>query len=434
MKAVILSIGDELVLGQTVDSNSAYLAAKLAESGIGSLYHETLPDDQAMIADAIRRASGQAGCVLITGGLGPTKDDLTRQALADAMGVQTHEDPKSLKHIQAFFDGRGIVMSDANRVQALLPVGAQMIENARGTAPGIQAKLNGASIFVMPGVPHEMRAMVDTTILPALKQHAGTSRTILTTKVNTFGMGESAVGQLLERLMTRDRNPTVGTTVSNGIVSVRVRSVFEDPAEARTALEDTVQKVTEIMGPITFGRDEQTLADALVETLKASGKVVATAESCTGGLIGKMITDVAGSSQIYAGGWVTYTNEMKHNQLGVPEAMFTQHGAVSGPVVCAMAAGALERSGADLAVSVSGVAGPSGGTDDKPVGTVWLGLAHKPKGGEPIEASAVQIRLPGDRPSIRRRASMCALQWLRLHLAGHPPTEMTWVMDSYPKA
>lgn len=431
MKAVILSIGDELVLGQTVDSNSAYLAAKLAESGIGSLYHETLPDDQAMIADAIRRASGQAGCVLITGGLGPTKDDLTRQALADAMGVQTHEDPKSLEHIQAFFDGRGIVMSDANRVQALLPVGAQMIENARGTAPGIQAKLNGASIFVMPGVPHEMRAMVDTTILPALKQHAGTSRTILTTKVNTFGMGESAVGELLDGLMTRDRNPTVGTTVANGIVSVRVRSVFEDPAEARTALEDTVKQVTEIMGPITFGRDDQTLAEALVDSLKQAGQTVATAESCTGGLIGKMITDIAGSSLVYQGGWVTYTNEMKQGQLSVPENLFVEHGAVSGPVVCAMAAGALERSGADLAVSVSGVAGPGGGTDDKPVGTVWLGLAYQPDTGEPI-ASAIQIRLPGDRPSIRRRASMCALQWLRLHLAGHPPTEMTWVVNTYP--
>ena len=434
MKAVILSVGDELVLGQTVDSNSAYLAAKLAESGIGSLYHHTLPDDQPMIAAAIRQASSQAQCVLITGGLGPTKDDLTRQALADAMGVEVKEDPKSIEHIQAFFAGRGIVMSDANRVQALLPTGAEMIENARGTAPGIRAKLNGANIFVMPGVPHEMRAMVETTILPALKKHAGTSKTILTTKVNTFGIGESAVGQMLESLMTRDRNPTVGTTVANGIVSIRVRSIYEDLAEARSQLEDTVAKVVNVMGPITFGRDDQTLADALVVALKENSLTVATAESCTGGLIGKMITDVSGSSQVYAGGWVTYTNEMKHSQLGVPNELFNSNGAVSGPVVCAMAEGALERSGADLAVSVSGVAGPTGGTEDKPVGTVWLGLAYKFGNDQETKSSAVQIRLPGDRPSIRRRASMCALQWLRLHVAGHPPTEMTWVMDSYPKA
>ncbi len=433
MKAVVLSIGDELVLGQTVDSNSAYLAAKLAEMGIGCLYHQTLADDLPMITEAIRRATTVGQCVLISGGLGPTKDDLTRQALADAMDVQVREDPESLKQIKTFFDGRGIVLSDANRVQALLPVGATMIPNARGTAPGIQTMLNGALIFVMPGVPHEMRAMMDTTVLPALRQHAGSTKTILTTKVNTFGMGESAVGALLDGLMTRDRNPTVGTTVANGIVSVRVRSIFDDPEEARTRLEATVDQVTQIMGPVTFGRDDQTLAEALVQTLQNTGQTVATAESCTGGLIGKMVTDVSGSSRVYAGGWVTYTNEMKQSQLGVPDELFAEHGAVSGPVVCAMAAGALERSGADLAVSVSGVAGPTGGTEDKPVGTVWLGLAHKSGDGQQTQTSAIRVRLPGDRPSIRRRASMCALQWLRLHLSGHPPTEMTWVTDSYLK-
>jgi len=158
--------------------------------------------------------------------------------------------------------------------------------------------------------------------------------------------------------------------------------------------------------------------------------MLATAESCTGGLIGKMLTDVAGASEVYAGGWITYTNELKQDQLGVPSGLIEQHGAVSGEVVCAMAAGAQRRSGADLAVSVSGIAGPGGGSPDKPVGTVWLGLAHKDDPGQPSRSKAVLIRLPGDRTSVRDRAAMCALQWARLHLAGHPPSGMSWVVKT----
>jgi competence/damage-inducible protein CinA-like protein len=429
MQAVILSIGDELILGQTLDTNSAYLAAKLAELGIATLYHQTLPDDPQLIADAITQATQHAQYVLITGGLGPTKDDLTRQALADTMGVELREDPKSLSHITTYFADRGMTMSDTNRVQAQFPVGTTTIENTRGTAPGIKATLNNAQIFVMPGVPHEMRAMYDAAVLPALTQHAATRKTILTTKVNTFGMGESAVGQRLDDLMTRNQNPTVGTTVSNGIVSIRIRSESNDPNDARDRLEQVAQQVEQRLGPITFGRDDQTLASTFVTLLKNSKLTVATAESCTGGLISKLITDAPGSSQIYLGGWVTYTNELKHTQLAVPEALLQQHGAVSGPVVCAMAAGALKHSGADLAVSVSGVAGPAGGTDDKPVGTVWLGLASNNTSG--ANPTAIQLRLPGDRQSIRNRAALSALQWLRLHLADHPPSKMTWVVDTH---
>jgi competence/damage-inducible protein CinA-like protein len=431
MQAVILSIGDELALGQTVDTNSAYLSARLAELGIQTTYHQTLADDLGLIAESIRRASASAPLVLVTGGLGPTKDDLTRQALAQAMGVELYEDAASLDAIQAFFAERRIKMSETNRVQAQLPAGSQMIENANGTAPGIQATLNDARIFVMPGVPSEMRAMYQARVFPAIQGKAGTSRVILTTKVNTFGQGESHVGQLLGGLMDRDRNPRVGTTVTGGIVSVRIRSESDSVQGAQDLLDDSAGQVKAMLGSIVFGRDDKTLPMAAVDALRQAGVMVATAESCTGGLIGKLITDVAGSSEVYAGGWVTYTNQMKHQRLGVPSEVLEQHGAVSGQTVIAMAKGALAKSEADLAVSVSGVAGPGGGTPEKPVGTVWLGLADR-TGGDDTAAHAVRLHLPGDREAVRNRSALCTLQWIRLHLADLPPSEMSWAVETFP--
>ncbi len=431
MQAVILSIGDELALGQTVDTNTAYLAAKLAELGIWTRYHETIADDQDLIARALVRAGGEAELMLVTGGLGPTKDDLTRQALAQAMEVDLEEDAEGLKAIEAFFAGRGKTITEANRVQALLPVGAKGIPNAKGTAPGIRATLGKAMVFVMPGVPFEMKAMYADSVLPAIKEKAGGGRTILTTKINTFGLGESSVGQILDDLMDRKRNPTVGTTVGSGVVSVRIRSEFADPAEAKTKLDETVEQVKQRLGAIVFGRDEDTVASALLEDMRKRKLKIATAESCTGGLIGKMLTDIAGSSDVYIGGWVTYTNEMKQSQLGVPGEVLEQHGAVSGQTVCAMAAGALERSGVDIALSVSGVAGPGGGTEEKPVGTVWLGLASRVHADEPT-VQAIMVKFPGGRPQVRERSAMCALQMARLHLAQEPLTGISWINRTYP--
>lgn len=432
MQAVILSIGDELALGQTVDTNTAYLAARLAELGIHTLYHQTLADDESLIADALRDASVAAGLVLVTGGLGPTKDDLTRQALARAMGVELREDAESLMQIEAFFAGRSKPMSVTNRVQAMLPAGSTGIRNNHGTAPGIRAALGRAEVFVMPGVPHEMHGMYDTAVLPAIRDRVGGGNVIRTAKINTFGLGESTVGQLIGDLMDRGRNPTVGTTVTGGVVSVRVRSEFPDMAETQQQLDATAAEVERRLGAVVFGRGEQTLAEVLLEEMRAAGLSIATAESCTGGLIGAMLTDVSGSSDVYVGGWVTYTNAMKVSQLGVPEEVIEAYGAVSGQTVCAMAATALQRSGADLALSVSGIAGPGGGTPDKPVGSVWLGIASRGSDATP-HVQAIMARFPGDRASVRTRAAMCALQTARLHLRNLPLTDMTWVVRTHPE-
>ena len=423
--AILLSIGDELALGQTVDTNAAWLAAQLSTLGISTRLHETVADDRELIAATIRWAAGRADLLIITGGLGPTEDDLTRQALADAMQKPLVEDADSLQHLETFFRERGYAMSARNRVQAMHPEGSQMIPNAAGTAPGIVASLDRARVYVTPGVPREMKTMFEDRIRPALldglSDPGAPRRIILTTKVDTFGRGESDVAERLGDLMQRDRNPTVGTTVARGLCSVRVRAEGQDPAATARALEDTAGQVEARLGPIAFGRDGATLQQAVLGLLDQRGQTLATAESCTGGLIGAMLTEVPGSSRSYLGGWVTYTNALKSDQLGVSTTTLQQHGAVSEAVVREMARGARQRAGSDYALAVSGIAGPGGGTPDKPVGTVWLALAG------PETTLAGLANLSGDRSAVRDRAAKCALQMLRLTLLGEPLDHLRWL-------
>jgi len=429
MDAVILAIGDELVLGQTVDTNSGYLSARLAERGIGTLYHQTIGDDRAAIARAIDHGCQRAPLLIITGGLGPTEDDLTRHALADALGVELVVDRPSLDVIRQFMEKRGRKMAPINQVQAMHPAGTRVIPNDCGTAPGIKAHLHQADIYVTPGVPREMHAMFDHAIAPALDAVTPSGSAILTGKVNTFGDGESNVGQTLGDLCDRNRNPLVGTTVTGGVVSVRVRSQFDDPATARKALEQTMAEVEATLGPIAFSRDDVALQETVIEKLKEAHLSIATAESCTGGLIGKMLTDVPGSSAVYAGGWVTYSDQMKIRQLGVTPEVIEKHGAVSREVVRQMARGAIARSDADLAAAITGIAGPDGGSSDKPVGTVWIGLAYR--NGD-VEAEARCLLLSGARALIRDRAAKSALQLVRLHLIGQPLDALRWAYKDLP--
>ncbi|MFK7788550.1 MAG: competence/damage-inducible protein A [Phycisphaeraceae bacterium] len=428
MPAILLSIGDELTLGQTVDTNAAWLSAKLSSLGIACVEHRTVADDLDRIATTIQQCAELAEVLIITGGLGPTDDDLTRPALSKAMGVDLIEDPASVDHIAAYFQGRGREMPLRNRVQATHPQTSTMIENTCGTAPGIQATLGQCEIFVTPGVPREMFAMYSRDIEPAIKAMAGTARTILTTKLNSFGSGESDIAEKLGDLMARDRNPVVGTTVANGLVSVRIRSENEDALKAQTMLNETLEHVQAKVGPLAFGLDDTTLQDAVIALLTEQGKTVATAESCTGGLIAGMLTDVPGSSAAVLGGWVTYANAMKAEQLGVPMSLIEQHGAVSQPVIEAMAQGALQHSGADFALATSGIAGPGGGTDEKPVGTVWIGLATRD--GDNTRTLSRLAHLPGDRTTVRDRSAKCALQLLRLTLMGEDINQLKWVRKS----
>ena len=455
--AIILSIGDELVLGQTVDTNSAWLSQQLASIGVRIAAHATVPDDQPAIEEAIRAAAAESDILLISGGIGPTEDDLTRQALAAVLGVPLELNDAALHALAAFFRFLKREMPESNKIQAMLPRGSTMIENTCGTAPGIRVDVavegsgarvrpddssgfgvqgsenagpdNAAAppaslnpeprtlnphicrIFVVPGVPKEMKAMFLRNILPEI-QKAGGGAAIVSRTLHTFGLGESAIGEMLGELMKRGRNPSVGTTVAGGVVSVRVNSYFESRERAMEELEKTVAVCREKLGDLIYGKDEETLAALLAAMLKESWKKVSTAESCTGGLLAKYLTDTAGSSAYFTHGWVTYANEAKAGELGVSAETLKAHGAVSEPVVLEMAEGARRRAGADVALSISGIAGPDGGTVAKPVGTVCIGLAHA--GG----AMARTFRFSGDREFVRDRSAKMALTMLRFHLMG----------------
>jgi nicotinamide-nucleotide amidase len=436
MNAIILSIGDELVLGQTVDTNSAWLSQQLASVGCAVRSHITVGDDQRAIEEAMDESVGRCDFLVVTGGIGPTADDLTRQALAAVMNVPLELNESWLASVKEFFKQRGRTMPESNSIQAMIPRGARILLNQNGTAAGIDADyISGdqktvCRVFVMPGVPSEMKAMFARDVLPVIRQ-ASAGAVILSRTLHTFGVGESAVAEMLGEQMMRSRNPSVGTTVSNGIVSLRVNARFDSRERAAEELERAVEACRGKLGDLIFGSDDVTLQQAVAERLAASRTTVTTAESCTGGLLAKMLTDVPGSSDYFKTGFITYANEAKYERLGVSMEMLNVYGAVSEHVVSAMARNARRLAKADYALAISGIAGPSGGSESKPVGTVCIALAFPPlppgegrgEGARKGQESSVAARtflFPGDRAWVRDRSAKMALTMLRFHLLNKP--------------
>lgn len=434
MDAAILSIGNELTLGQTVDTNTAWLAQQLAAIGITIRLHVTIADELEPIRREIDRACDLVDVILITGGIGPTEDDLTRHALAAVLGVGLTRREACVQQIEAFFRSRGRPMPEANVIQAMLPEGTEAIENTCGTAPGIRARWKRASIFVMPGVPREMKVMYERSVLPHLRAHTGQS-VILARTLYCFGAGESEIGERIRDLMQRGRNPTVGTTAQQAVIGVRIHSHGNTRAEAEQLLRATGEEVCHRLGTLVFGTDAparaeagqqdsqpgelagSTLQDAVARLLFARGLTIATAESCTGGLLAGRLTDVPGSSVYMVQGVITYSNEAKTRLLSVPPELIATHGAVSEPVASAMAVSCRLLAGTDLAVSITGIAGPSGGTPAKPVGLVYIGLADH------AGCTVTEHRLGETltREEVRDRTCKTALNRLRLYLLEHPP-------------
>lgn len=414
MKAVILSIGDELIMGQIVDTNSAWISARLADLGMMTRYHKTVPDDTADVILALKEACGCAELVIVTGGLGPTDDDLTRHALAELLNRPLDLHPPSLERMRAFFKSLGREMPALNRVQAMIPRGVGVLPNDWGTAPGMKARIGNAQVFFFPGVPREMKGMLERDVLPHYRKNTG--HAVAVAALHVFGAGESALAEMLGDLMRRNRNPLVGTTASNWVVTIRIRSEAPTTALARKHLAGTVKAVETRLGSLIYGRDGETLQGVVGRLVLDRGEKVVTAESCTGGLVGKLLTDEPGSSGFYAGGWVVYSNAMKTRELGVPAVLIERDGAVSESVACALAEGALRRGGADWALSTTGIAGPEGGSAEKPVGTVWVGLAHRK--GDEVKVRAERLTLPGPRDTVRDRAAKSVLNMLRLELLG----------------
>jgi nicotinamide-nucleotide amidase len=348
---------------------------------------------------------------VITGGLGPTRDDPTREALAAALGQPLQPDEAAAERIRAFFREIGRPMSESNLRQALIPRGCRVLENLWGTAPGIRAQLGRAVIYVLPGVPREMREMFARSVEADVRARAKGSA-VAVRVLRTYGLGESVIGERLADLMVADRNPSVGTQASEGLISVRIMGRGSSPAEAKRLVDQDAAQVRTILGDSVFGEGDEGLDAAVGRLLAGVGRTVAVAESCTGGLIAKSLTDVPGSSAYFVRGYVAYSNESKAELLGVDPAMIESHGAVSEQVAQAMAVGCRHRACSDYALSVTGIAGPSGGTPDKPVGLVYIGLA------DATGCTVCRMTFGGhlDRQAIRDRACKTALDFLRRRL------------------
>jgi nicotinamide-nucleotide amidase len=410
MKAEIISIGSELTSGQNLDTNSQWLSQRLAEIGIAVGWHTTVADDLEDNAAAFRIGIQRAQLVLVTGGLGPTQDDLTREALARVAGVELVFHPESFAQIQQMFAMRGRTMPEHNRVQALFPAGAEPIPNSHGTAPGIWMPFGHSIVIAMPGVPSEMYTMFETKMKPRLLQMGLTGGVLVQRKINCFGSGESAVEQKLLDLTRRGHVPEVGITVSDATISLRILARAANRAEAQAQIAPVEQTIRARLGNLVFGVEDEELQDNVLQLLAEKRCTLATAEGVTAGLVAQRLGQVPGASTWFRGGLVAYDNRLKTEMLAVPQALIAEHGAVSAAVAEAMAVGCRIRFQTDLAVSTVGIAGPGGGSPDKPVGLVYVGLAWDGA------ASAQSFSWNGTRAEVQSRTAKLALNRARLWL------------------
>jgi len=410
MKTEIISIGSELTSGQNLDTNSQWLSRRLAEIGIAVGWHTTVADNLSDNVEAFRIAARRAGLVIATGGLGPTQDDLTREVLAQVAGVELVLHEKSLEQVRSMFARRNRVMPERNRVQAMLPTGAEAIPNERGTAPGIWLRTGDCTVVAVPGVPSEMHAMFENQVKPRLLALGFGGGVLVQRKINCFGAGESAVEEKLLDLTRRGQTPEVGITVGDATISLRILARAATAAEAQAQMEPIERAIRQRLGNLVFGVEDEDLHDAVVRLLDEKRQTLATAESVTSGLVAHRIALVPGASEWFHGGIVAYDSRVKVEMLGVPQALIDEHGVISGPVVEAMAVGCRTRFRTDLAVSTVGLAGPGGGTSEKPVGLVYVGLAWD--GG----VSSHSFSWIGTRYEVQSRTAKLALDRVRLHL------------------
>ena len=385
MKAEILTIGDEILIGQITNTNSVWIAQQLNLIGVKIVHMASVADDEAAIITAFDNAAARADFVFITGGLGPTKDDITKKTFSNYFNAELVMDEEVLKHVSSFFIKRGREINEINSKQALVPKGCTVINNPHGTAPGMWMKKNNTVFISMPGVPFEMKDMMTETLLPKIKRENNLPH-IYHKTVLTNGIGESALAELIEDWEDNliYKNIKLAYLPQTGMVRLRLSTSGPDMDVLKKSIDTEIEKLkinidNYIFGYENYGEESPSLADIVSQLLRNTKQTVALAESCTGGYISSLFTGIAGASDVFKGAIVPYTNTAKHELLEVDEAIFTSVGAVSQECVEQLAQNTLKKFNSDFALSVSGIAGPTGGTADKPVGTVWVAVASKEK-------------------------------------------------------
>jgi nicotinamide-nucleotide amidase len=413
VRVEVVAVGTELLLGQIADTNAAWLGEHLAEWGIDSHYHQAVGDNLERIVLVLRTALARSDAVIVTGGLGPTQDDITRNAIADVMNVALVRDPAIEAKIESMFSARGRPMSDNNRLQADVPVGAAVIDQVRGTAPGLICPVGNKVIYAVPGVPYEMSEMFERAILPDLRHRMGESSVIRSRVLKTWGSSESGLAEAVHERFVHHETNTTGLTVAflaSGIEGIKVRLTAKAPTESEALAklaEEEVQvraAIEAAFGDIIFGIDDQSMEDVIAGLLIERHMTLGVAESVTGGLICSRLVNVVGASAWFRGGIVSYASEVKFDLLGVAEGPV-----VSPEAAVEMARGVANSLKSDVGLSVTGVAGPDPQDGHEP-GTVFVGLAH----GDDVDVA--ELHLPGDRPRVRQYSAISALDVLRRHL------------------
>jgi nicotinamide-nucleotide amidase len=425
VKAVVLAVGSEMLTPTRTDTNSHYVTEVLNGLGIDLAYKAVVGDEPVELAAAVAHALARHRILIMTGGLGPTDDDLTREVVAGHFAVPLDEDAAIVETIRARFALRGIAMPEVNRRQAMVPRGASVIANPRGSAPGLLIEHDDRLVALLPGPPREMRPMMSGPVAERLAALAGPRR-LLRRALRVSGRSESRVDEQISGIYRtwQQRQPRIDTTIlaSPGFIEVHLSTQVTDRAAGDDALDQAVASLTARLGPDVVNTTGRPLEQTLGDLLRARGWRIALAESCTGGLATSRLTDIAGSSDYVDRSWVVYGNDAKRDLLGVPEEILSRYGAVSEPVARALAEGALVRSRADVSIGITGIAGPGGGTEEKPVGMVWLAVALS----EPRETNAVVCRFVGGREMVKTFAAVTALDLVRRRLIG-APWDIDWI-------
>src|SRR6266403_2181606 len=417
MKAEIIAVGSELLTPDRLDTNSLFLTEELNTIGIEVLRKTVVGDDRDLLAEAFRDALNRVPLIISCGGLGPTEDDLTRETVADLLGRKLRRNDDILRHIEGRFRSMGREMPEVNVRQAMVPEGAEILENPRGTAPGLWLEDGGRAVVLLPGPPRELKPLFREQVLPRLERRASGVR-MHSRELRVTGLGESHVEQRI--LPIYKRFPEVHTTIlaAPGETQIHLRFWTDEAAHAKKTLDEIVQGFEIALSDRIFSQDGRSLEEVVAEQLTLNNATIAAAESCTGGLLAQRLTSIAGSSSYFLGGVVCYSNELKSAWADVPPEIIKSKGAVSSEVAMALADGIRRRVRSTLGVGITGIAGPGGGSDEKPGGTVHIALSHD--GG--IKERGVVF--PGDREAIRWHASQLALDLVRIHFlynGGEPP-------------